>query len=449
MCRQAISDLPKDQRELRLSLEATALDADALRGVRREHPAELEEEVKAASTPGERRVLTHVISDLAATGERSSSDLRRAGRMILDGGRFLDEVGPTSPTYIYLGTALAWAGAYQDVVALTTHGIEEGRRSGSPVAISYSAALRSGVALLTGDLDLAEEDSELVVTELAGADPMSFAVALAWYIEVLVERGDPERAREVLQSSGLTGELPELGTIDFLMLARGSLALAEGDPNLALAEFLEVGERANRARYLNPAAMDWRSRAALVLASLGEQSRAEELAGDELARAEAFGAPRALGIALRARGSIDRGQTGVADLWTAAELLKPVSPVEHARTLVMLGNLLHELGQDSARETLYLGMDIAHHCGSASQVETAMEGLRVTGARPRRPTTSGSDALTPQERRISQLAADGLGNREIAETLFLTRRTVEMHLSNTYRKLGITSRKELPGALVE
>lgn len=71
----------------------------------------------------------------------------------------------------------------------------------------------------------------------------------------------------------------------------------------------------------------------------------------------------------------------------------------------------------------------------------------MSGARPRRPATSGAEALTPGELRIAALAAERLSNREIAESLFLTRRTVEMHLSNAYRKLGIGSREELPGAL--
>lgn len=76
-----------------------------------------------------------------------------------------------------------------------------------------------------------------------------------------------------------------------------------------------------------------------------------------------------------------------------------------------------------------------------------MESLRETGARPRRPRLSGIDSLTPQERRAARMAASGRSNREIAESLFLTRRTVEMHLSNCYRKLGIESRDELPDAL--
>ena len=76
-----------------------------------------------------------------------------------------------------------------------------------------------------------------------------------------------------------------------------------------------------------------------------------------------------------------------------------------------------------------------------------MHELRATGARPRRPAVTGVDALSPQERRVTAMATEGLGNREIAEALFLTRRTVEMHLTGAYRKLGVASRTELPDAL--
>jgi DNA-binding NarL/FixJ family response regulator len=60
---------------------------------------------------------------------------------------------------------------------------------------------------------------------------------------------------------------------------------------------------------------------------------------------------------------------------------------------------------------------------------------------------SGVDALTPSERRVAALAAEGLSNREIAQALFVTLRTVEMHLSNVFRKLDIASRTQLPAAL--
>ena len=76
-----------------------------------------------------------------------------------------------------------------------------------------------------------------------------------------------------------------------------------------------------------------------------------------------------------------------------------------------------------------------------------MDELRAAGARPRRPLVRGVDALSPQERGVASMATEGLSNREIAEALFLTRRTVEMHLTGAYRKLGVAGRGELTEAL--
>ncbi|MEZ5076049.1 MAG: AAA family ATPase [Solirubrobacterales bacterium] len=446
VCREAIEELGDSERELCLALEATALSAEAVRGDNRDRPGELEAAVAAAATPGERAVLAHVVADFAATGDRPAAEVTAIGRRALGGTALLDEVGPASPIYIYAGTGLAWAGDLDTVLALTTEGIERGRREGSLVAVSYSAALRAGTALLAGDLALAESDSELVVSELPAADPMAYGIALGWLIETLVERNRLEDARVVLERSGLTGELPELGTSDFLMMARAALAAAEGDTAAALVELESVERRVARGRYPNPGAMAWRSRLAELLVASGETERARTYAEQELELARAFGSDRATGVALRTRGAI-AGAAGVEDLRAAVELLDGITPLEHARATIDLGAALHATAAEDARAVLYAGMDLAHRAGAHALVERAMEALRETGARPRRPRVSGVVSLTPQERRVAGLAAAGRGNREIAESLFLTRRTVEMHLSNAYRKLEIGSREELPDAL--
>jgi DNA-binding CsgD family transcriptional regulator len=72
---------------------------------------------------------------------------------------------------------------------------------------------------------------------------------------------------------------------------------------------------------------------------------------------------------------------------------------------------------------------------------------RGAGGRPRTSALSGVGSLTPSERRVTALAADGYTNREVAEALFVTPKTVEMHLGNAYRKLGARSRRDLPGLL--
>jgi DNA-binding CsgD family transcriptional regulator len=73
--------------------------------------------------------------------------------------------------------------------------------------------------------------------------------------------------------------------------------------------------------------------------------------------------------------------------------------------------------------------------------------LEASGARPRRRAISGVEALTPSERRVADMAAGGLTNRDIAQALFLSVRTIENQLRQAYVKLGISSRRELAEAL--
>ncbi len=449
ICRAAIERLAGADRELWLALEATALNAEALLGVNRERPGRLAAEVGAAATPGERAVLVHVVADLASRGDVDAARVRELGQRALAGGRLFDEVGAASPVYIYAGTALAWVDDLATVIELTTRGLERGRTTGSRMTVAYALALRAGTSLRAGDLPATEADAEMVVDELAEADPMAYAVALAWWLEALVERGDLAGARAALDRSGLTGPLPDLGTIFYLMLARAALAQAEGDVAAAVAEYEEVGRRTARASCVAPGACSWRSRAGLALLELGEAERARALTAEELALARHAASPRALAIALRAhaRTAADPAE-GLALLDEAAAVSAPSGArLEHARVLVDRGTAAHAAGRDDARTLIEEGMDLAHRCGADALVERALGALRETGARPRRPRVSGAAALTPQERRIATLAAGGATNREIAEALFLTRRTVETHLSNAYRKLRIASRDALSGAL--
>jgi DNA-binding CsgD family transcriptional regulator len=119
-----------------------------------------------------------------------------------------------------------------------------------------------------------------------------------------------------------------------------------------------------------------------------------------------------------------------------------------ARALIDLGAALRRGGhRRDAREPLREGLDLANRSGSVVETNRAMDELRATGARLRRLALRGVDSLSPQERRVAAMATEGLGNREIAEALFLTRRTVEMHLTGVYRKLGVSGRRDLPAAL--
>jgi DNA-binding CsgD family transcriptional regulator len=191
------------------------------------------------------------------------------------------------------------------------------------------------------------------------------------------------------------------------------------------------------------------SHAALALLQLGKPDAAWPLASEELELARVWGAPRALGAASRVAGLVEGGQQGLARLEEAVEVLKD-SPakLEHAKARTELGAALRRANRRSeARDQLRQAVELATICGAVPLAARAETELLATGARPRRIALSGVDSLTPSERRVAQMAADGHTNREVAQALFVSPKTVDAHLSSVYRKLGIHSRAELPAAL--
>jgi DNA-binding NarL/FixJ family response regulator len=116
--------------------------------------------------------------------------------------------------------------------------------------------------------------------------------------------------------------------------------------------------------------------------------------------------------------------------------------------LVDLGAALRRTNERAAaREPLREGLDLAHQCGAKLLAERAEQELEASGARPRRRVLSGVDALTPSERRVAEMAARGLSNRDIAQELFLSIRTIENQLRQVYLKLDVAGRKGLPAAM--
>jgi DNA-binding NarL/FixJ family response regulator len=149
------------------------------------------------------------------------------------------------------------------------------------------------------------------------------------------------------------------------------------------------------------------------------------------------------------RGTLRGGAEGLEDLRASVEILEgSTARRELAKSLAALGTALRLARKPTdAREPLSRALELATACSADGLVEHVRSELHATGARPRREALSGVESLTPSERRVASLATEGLTNREIAQSLYVTPKTVEVHLSNTYRKLDIRSRRELTAAL--
>jgi DNA-binding NarL/FixJ family response regulator len=183
--------------------------------------------------------------------------------------------------------------------------------------------------------------------------------------------------------------------------------------------------------------------------ALGEHAEARRLAEEDLELARRFGAPRALGMTMRAAALTHQRGPDLTMLSEATEVLSTSDArLEYLRVLVDLGAAIRRAGRPAkARERLRRGYELARRCGARALAGRALQELLAAGARPRRTALSGVDSLTPSELRVAQLAADGMTNREIAQALFVTEKTVEAHLGHAYPKLDITSRTELPAKL--
>lgn len=195
--------------------------------------------------------------------------------------------------------------------------------------------------------------------------------------------------------------------------------------------------------------MPWQRTAALAAQALGEDDQAGELAGALVDRARWSGCARAVGLALRTQAALTDGEDRRALLTEAADVLGgSPSALERAHALVQLGTACRHAGLRAAAEPpLREGLQLADGMGAVPLVEAARHELRALGLRPRRSAVTGPDSLTPTERRVAELAASSLTNRQVAESLFVTVKTVETHLGRVYQKLGISTRAELQHAI--
>ena len=304
---------------------------------------------------------------------------------------------------------------------------------------------RSMVHLRTGALSDAEADARRVI-DGARESRWQFGLIAATHFlgEVLLERGELDAARQLY---GVPRELPRRGWASIWAYGVAKVEFAGGHAREALDALLDVGRREDEFVADRPWMLPWRSAAAVAAVTAGEPELALRLAEKDVEVARTFGRPRPVGVSLRARGIVRGGSEGIADLTEAVELLaESPARLEHARALIDLGALVRRGGdRAAAREHLTMGLDRASRCGAAALAERARSELQATGVRPRRERMSGPAALTGSELRVARLAASGASNREIAQTLFVTQKTVEKHLANSYSKLEIPSRERLGG----
>ena len=331
--------------------------------------------------------------------------------------------------------------------------LEQVHRCGSARGFVAAYSTLGLLKLRLGALPEADAAARVALRVLQEGD---FAPGLGFAATVLsdiaVEAGELDEAQTLLDLLPQQGWPAGVGTV-LIPAARGRLRLAQGRAADALADFQACGALfcadvwgmpIRETGYVHAP-----SGTALALLRLGQRQHAGQLADAELADVRVFGAPRALGIALRAAGLARGGPEGLALLRESVAALDD-SPalLERARSLAQLGAALRRDGQRAAaRDPLAQALDLAARCGARPLAARARDELRAAGVRPRRPWRTGVDALTPSELRVVRLAAEGRSNREIAGELYVTLKAIEGHLARAYAKLGIEGRGQLARAL--
>lgn len=341
-----------------------------------------------------------------------------------------------------------------DMVADAARRLSEWARArGSSVEEAGAASLRAVTALRRGAVDRLAVEAQAAVDGFRVGYAIGLPSAHAALAVAHIERGEPSDAAAALELPG--GERRWSGASLFFFWAevRAYLRLMEGDAEGALSGFERAAELRDRVGAENPAMSHLSARQGMALAMhrLGQPKRAAELAAADLQLAERFGTPRPIGMALRTSGLVTGGKRGIGLLErSVAALESSPGELELARSLTELGAALRRGGRRrDSREPLRRGLDLARRLGGLALAERAHTELRASGARPRKLDLTGVESLTPSERRVAELAARGLTNKDIAQELYVTVKTVETHLGHVYGKLEVTSRRDLPAALGE
>ncbi len=391
--------------------------------------------------------LAHAANDGALRG-LPTPELVALCERALAGGALLTSVGPASSTWNLVTHALRFA--------------EDARGSQRALEAGDRAVREQGLLAATlfveqswgywhrdfGSVALGAARSRSGLEAIQGQGMVTTVPALSAVLaENLVELDRlEEAAAEIDVDLG-----PAEGTFiePFVLTIRGRVRLLLRRFGEAEADLRRVVAFGDARGWAAPNATRGRLRLAEVLAASGRPEEALALMDHDVAAATAAQRPGCLGMALRRRALAQEGEEAIATLEEAVEAF------EGTDLRLELGWALHDLGarlrirgdRRTAREPLRRALDLGHRTESALLARHAHGELEASGARPRRERLDGVEALTPAERRVAQLAAEGLTNRQIAETLWVTLKTVEVHLGRSYGKLGIGGRGELAVAL--
>jgi len=444
-----LEDLQAETTAVRARLDAALAAVSQLEAMRSGVPARPERPAPPEDTPAARAELAQRALEGALRGD-ARDEVRDLAERALARGALLDDTAADGISYYLAVAALTLAEELQTSELALTAALEEARSRGSTLGVATASAFRSFAILRRGRVGEAAADARIALAKEQQGWRLGGSGARWVLCEAALELDEIEAAERVVEES-LRGAARGSAAWLAALAGRGRLALAQGRGEAAFEAFAECGDGLESLGVTNPALIPWRSAAGLAASVLGDRSEALRLVEAELAVAERFGAGGAISRALRALGAVKTGE-GALEAFEEAVRRTETSQaaLERAKALVFYGAALRRSGRRrDAREPLRQGLLVAEGCGALGLVKFAKSETMAAGARPRRRALQGLESLTPREHQVAVLAAEGKSNREIAEMLFVTVKTVEWHLKHAYTKLGVGSRRDLPRVVLD
>jgi len=445
---QALAEAGADE-SLRASVLLELAENDAVIRVRRiaEAEASVLEALPAARAGGvsfERRAL-YVLSWPRGLRGGRLDDLRERFRTASD---VAWNVG-TSPDRI-AGQQLSWRGEVEAARALLTQQLSLADERGEAYAYMLLRLHMCQLELRIGNCDAA---AELLDEWAQSSERMMWPMYERCRALLAAARGEPDEAErwaaETLERAEVTGT--GWDRLEGLR-ARGTAALLAHEPGRAAASLRAVWEHTQREGVDEPGVFPVAPELVEALAELGELDEARTVTERLRALAEQQAHPWAQATAARCDALVRLASGGdaedaVNDLATAADDFDSLGlRFDRARVLLSVGRAQRRQRkwstaraslEDAATEFDALG---AHGWAREARAERD----RIGGRRPQE-----GGRLTPAELRVAELAAEGLANKEIAQSLFVSVRTVEVHLKHAYSKLGVRSRAQLARRLAD
>ena len=350
-----------------------------------------------------------------------------------------DGFTPVATTYITV-----YLGRIQRALAVSEALVAEAAATSSPLLLAEALAARATVRYRSGELANAEADARAALDAASVVSGLTPPIAMSTLLQSLTGQGKAAEAVAIGQTFEFPPQREDTSLAATAKSAFGRALVRSGEVERGLQVLLAAGKERDAVGAVTVTSSPWRLDAALALSQLGRQEEATDLADAAVATSSRTGNPIDWGRSLRVRALVGQ-QIDLDMLREAAEMLRPTeAPLKYARALADWGAAMRRAGyRADGRRALEEALPIADCCGALPLAGYITDELAAGGRSTRARGRHGPESLTPSERRIAALAAAGHTNREIAEQLFVTVKNVEGHLAAAFRKLGITSRRQL------